>query len=148
MLFRSSVLPEVQIEKGRPAQAAAAAYLAKTYLYKAYRQDGADNALTGINEEDLKLVVKYTDPLIMAKGGYGLETDYSMNFLPQYENGAESGSRVLNRGVDGIFLCIFPVFQPYRGKELFLYVRQPYSHRAVAAVALYVHVHPVFRGRD
>ena len=26
----------------------------------------------------------------MAKGGYGLETDYSMNFLPQYENGAES----------------------------------------------------------
>ncbi len=42
----------------------------------------------------------------------------------------------------------FPVFQPYRGKELFLYVRQPYSHRAVAAVALYVHVHPVFRGRD
>ena len=76
--------------KRRPAQAAAAAYLAKTYLYKAYRQDGADNALTGINEEDLKQVVKYTDPLIMAKGGYGLETDYSMNFLPQYENGAES----------------------------------------------------------
>ena len=88
--FAYDNLPEVQIEKGRPAQAAAAAYLAKTYLYKAYRQDGADNALTGINEEDLKLVVKYTDPLIMAKGGYGLETDYSMNFLPQYENGAES----------------------------------------------------------
>ena len=88
--FAYDNLPEVQIEKGRPAQAAAAAYLAKTYLYKAYRQDGADNALTGINEEDLKQVVKYTDPLIMAKGGYGLETDYSMNFLPQYENGAES----------------------------------------------------------
>ena len=52
--FAYDNLPEVQIEKGRPAQAAAAAYLAKTYLYKAYRQDGADNALTGINEEDLK----------------------------------------------------------------------------------------------
>ena len=48
-----------------------------------------NNNLTGINEEDLKQVVKYTDPLIMAKAGYGLENDYSMNFLPQYENGAE-----------------------------------------------------------
>ncbi len=37
-----------------------------------------------------KRVVKYTDPLIMAKAGYGLENDYSMNFLPQYENGVES----------------------------------------------------------
>lgn len=59
--------------KGRPTQAAAAAYLAKTYLFKAYRQDGVNNNLTGINEEDLKQVVKYTDPLIMAKAGYGLE---------------------------------------------------------------------------
>ena len=88
--FAYDNLLEVQIEKGRPTQAAAAAYLAKTYLYKAYRQDGANNNLTGINEEDLKQVVKYTDPLIMAKAGYGLENDYSMNFLPQYENGAES----------------------------------------------------------
>ena len=88
--FAYDNLPEVQIEKGRPTQAAAAAYLAKTYLFKAYRQDGVNNNLTGINEEDLKQVVKYTDPLIMAKAGYGLENDYSMNFLPQYENGAES----------------------------------------------------------
>ncbi len=43
---------EVQIEKGRPTQAAAAAYLAKTYLFKAYRQDGVNNNLTGIDEED------------------------------------------------------------------------------------------------
>ena len=88
--FAYDNLPEIQMEKGRPTQAAAAAYLAKTYLYKAYRQDGVNNNLTGINEEDLKQVVKYTDPLIMAKAGYGLETDYSMNFLPQYENGSES----------------------------------------------------------
>ena len=88
--FAYDNLPEVQIEKGRPTQAAAAAYLAKTYLFKAYRQDGVNNNLTGIDEEDLKQVVKYTDPLIMAKAGYGLENDYSMNFLPQYENGAES----------------------------------------------------------
>lgn len=33
--FAYDNLPEVQIEKGRPTQAAAAAYLAKTYLFKA-----------------------------------------------------------------------------------------------------------------
>ena len=39
----------------------------RPYLFKAYRQDGVNNNLTGIDEEDLKQVVKYTDPLIMPK---------------------------------------------------------------------------------
>lgn len=36
-------LPAVQEEVGRPNRAAAAAYLAKTYLYKAYRQDNPES---------------------------------------------------------------------------------------------------------
>lgn len=87
--FAYKNLPEVQEEVGRPTQAAAAAYLAKTYLYKAYRQD-ENNNVTEINEEDLTEVLAYTSPEIMSKGGYDLENDFSMNFLPEYENGKES----------------------------------------------------------
>lgn len=86
-------LPETQAEKGRPSKAAAAAYLAKTYLYKAYRQDDANtHAVTSINADDLKQVVKYTDASIMTAGGYGLEADFHNNFRPEpeYENGVES----------------------------------------------------------
>lgn len=74
-------------------QANAAAYLAKTYLYKAYRQDNdATNEVTSINAEDLLQVVKYTDKSIMNAGGYGLEPDFHNNFRPEpeYENGVES----------------------------------------------------------
>lgn len=86
-------LPAQQADKGRPTKAAAAAYLAKTYLYKAYRQDDADShQVTSINEEDLRQVLTYTDPVIMTAGGYDLEPDFHNNFRPepQYENGCES----------------------------------------------------------
>ena len=86
-------LPEVQADKGRPTKAAAAAYLAKTYLYKAYRQDDpATHAITSINKDDLRKVLEYSDAEIYAAGGYGLESDFVNNFLPepQYENGKES----------------------------------------------------------
>jgi len=86
-----AVLPAVQAEKGRPTKAACAAFLAKTYLYKAYRQDDANtNQVTAINAEDLQKVVDYTNPAIYT--GYGLETDMHNNFRPeeQYENGKES----------------------------------------------------------
>lgn len=91
--FAFDVLPDTQADKGRPTKAAAAAYLAKTYLYKAYRQDNPDNnEVTSINAEDLLNVVKYTDKSIMQAGGYGLEPDFHNNFRPepQYENGPES----------------------------------------------------------
>ena len=53
-----NVLPVTQKEKGRPTKAAAAAFLAKVYLYKAYRQDDANsNQVTGINTEDLQKVI-------------------------------------------------------------------------------------------
>ena len=88
-----AVLPETQTEKGRPTKAACAAFLAKVYLYKAYRQDDANsNQVTAINEADLQKVVEYTNPAIYTKAGYGLEPDMHNNFRPeeQYENGKES----------------------------------------------------------
>lgn len=88
-----TVLPATQAEKGRPTKAAAAAFLAKLYLYKAYHQDEAtSNKVTSINETELRKVLEYTDPAIYAAGGYGLESDAHNNFRPEeaYENGKES----------------------------------------------------------
>lgn len=87
------VLPATQAELARPTQAAAAAFLAKVYLYKAYHQDDKNsNQVTNISQEDLQKVIEYTNPALYADGGYGLETDFHNNFRPetQYENGAES----------------------------------------------------------
>ncbi len=88
-----NTLPATQADKGRPSKAAAAAFLAKVYLYKAYRQDNPQsNEVTSINKDDLANVVKYTDESIYSAGGYGLEADFHNNFRPeeQYENGTES----------------------------------------------------------
>lgn len=88
-----AVLPVKQADKGRPTKAACAAFLAKVYLYKAYRQDDASsNQVTSVDADDLKKVIQYTDPAIYAAGGYGLEKDIHNNFRPEdlYENGCES----------------------------------------------------------
>ena len=87
------VLPEKQADKGRPTKAAAAAFLAKVYLYKAYRQDDANtNQVTSVNAEDLQKVIEYTNLSIYTSAGYGLESDMHNNFRPeeQYENGKEA----------------------------------------------------------
>lgn len=83
-------LPPTQSEVGRANRAAAAAYLAKTYLYKAYRQDNPErNAVTGIDQADLQCVLDNTS--IVLASGYTLETDFAHNFLPgSYENGNEA----------------------------------------------------------
>ena len=86
-----NVLPESQADKGRPTKAAAAAFLAKVYLYKAYHQDDEKtNQVTSINAEDLQKVVDFTDSKLYAN--YRLEEDMHNNFRPeeQYENGPES----------------------------------------------------------
>ena len=88
-----AVLPVTQKEKGRPTKAAAAAFLAKVYLYKAYHQDDVNtNQVTSINEDDLRKVVDYTNPSIYTAAGFGLESDLHNLFRPeeQYENGQES----------------------------------------------------------
>lgn len=87
------VLPDKQEEVGRPSRAAAAALLAKVYLYKAYHQDNAaSHKVTEINDEDIAKVIFYTDPGIYAAGGFDLEADFHNNFRPEptYENGVES----------------------------------------------------------
>ena len=84
-------LPKKQEELGRPTKGAAAAFLTKVYLYKAYRQDDPEtNQVTSINQDDLKKVIEYSDPKYY--GNYGLEKDIHNNFRPEesYENGRES----------------------------------------------------------
>ncbi|HAT91433.1 MAG TPA: RagB/SusD family nutrient uptake outer membrane protein, partial [Sphingobacterium sp.] len=83
-------LPAVQTEVGRANRIAAAAYLAKAYLYKGYRQDNAErNMVTGIDAGDLEKVVQNTD--IVLSSNHTLETDFAFNFLPgKYENGTEA----------------------------------------------------------
>lgn len=91
--YAYSVLPVKQTDKGRPSKAAAAAFLTKAYLYKAYRQDDpSSNQVTSINREDLLKVIEYSNPDIYSAGGFDLEPDFHNNFRPetQYENGVES----------------------------------------------------------
>ncbi|NDV82782.1 RagB/SusD family nutrient uptake outer membrane protein [Bacteroides sp. 51] len=84
------LLPTTQSQVGRANKIAAAAYLAKAYLYKAYRQDDPKkNELTAINADDLTQVLAYTQ--IAMNSSYGLESDMACNFLPgAYQNGRES----------------------------------------------------------
>ena len=86
-----NVLPETQKEKGRPTKAAAAALLAKVYLYKAYHQDREEsNEVTSINESDLQMVLKFTKDSLYTN--HHLEADIHNNFRPEveFENGQES----------------------------------------------------------
>lgn len=86
-------LPLTQADKGRPTKAAAAALLAKVYLYKAYRQDDPkSHRVTEINAAEMDSVIKYTDPSIYSACGFRLENDFHNNFRPepQFENGVES----------------------------------------------------------
>lgn len=81
-------LPEEQDEVGRAIKFAAAAYLAKVYLYKAYRQDEMNN-VTSIDHGDLQKVLDLTAYVMSSP--YKLENDFAYNFLPgSYENGQES----------------------------------------------------------
>ena len=86
--FAYKNLPPTQSEMGRANKYAAAAYLAKTFLYKAYRQDEAHN-ITEINHAELLKVIALADEVI--ESPYRLENDFAYNFLPgQYENGPEA----------------------------------------------------------
>lgn len=84
------LLPDKQDMAGRATRIAAASYLSKAYLYKAYRQDTeGSNAVTGIDINDLEKVVTYSE--VVLNSNKELEYDFGYNFLPgSYENGAES----------------------------------------------------------
>ncbi len=91
--YAFDTLPEIQSEVGRPTRAAAAAYLAKTYLYKAFHQDDPEShRVTSVNNADLEEVLRYTEPAIYSAAGFGLDGDFHNNFRPEpeFENGPES----------------------------------------------------------
>lgn len=76
-------------ETGRATKAAAAAYIAKCYLQRAYG-DGYE-LTTGydrVNTDYMDSVKTYTEAVEAA--GYDLEADYANLFLPQTKNGIES----------------------------------------------------------
>lgn len=93
-------LPNTQSEVGRANRIAAAAYLAKAYLFKAYRQDERNNVIGTPNAEDLGEVVKYTE--VVMSSSYGLEPDMANNFLPgALQNGRESLFAIQYSASDG-----------------------------------------------
>lgn len=81
-------LPETQAEAGRVNKFAAAGYLAKTQLFKAYKQDDNHN-VTGVDPAILQEVVSLCDQVI-ASGKYSLNADFGNNFLTQFDNSPES----------------------------------------------------------
>jgi hypothetical protein len=88
--FRYGVenLPKKQDEVGRPTKYAAEAYLAKALLFSAYEQDEKHNVIN-INKDKLTEVANLCKDII-DYSGKSLATDYSDNFLCEYENGPES----------------------------------------------------------
>lgn len=85
--FAYDNLPTSQTEVGRANKYAAAAYLAKVYLYKAYRQDEMHNVIS-VDAADLQKVLDLT--AFVMTSPYRLENDFAYNFLPgEYENGPE-----------------------------------------------------------
>jgi starch-binding outer membrane protein, SusD/RagB family len=86
--FAADNLPETQPEIGRPNKFTAKAYLAKTMLYHAYKQDASNN-VTSIDQTLLGKVNSLCDEVI-ASGKYSLSTDFANNFLSKFDNGVES----------------------------------------------------------
>ncbi|HTI89944.1 MAG TPA: RagB/SusD family nutrient uptake outer membrane protein [Puia sp.] len=88
--FRSAAnnLPVTQSDKGRPTKYAALAYLAKTWLYQAYKQND-QHAVTAIDQDKLNQIITLCDSVINLSA-YKLATDFGDNFLTATENGPES----------------------------------------------------------
>lgn len=86
--FGMNILPEFQNDLGRASAVAAASYLAKTRLYQAYEQDEQHNVVT-INTKRLEEVVELIDYVINS-GKHSLNDDFAENWLPEFQNSAES----------------------------------------------------------
>ena len=80
--FAANNLPPSQPEAGRVDQWAAKAYLAKTRLYQAYRQDD-NNQVVEIQDDKLQEVVDLVEEL---EGEFSLFEDFRRNFLWEFEN--------------------------------------------------------------
>lgn len=84
----ANILPATQSDKGRPTKYAAQAYLAKTLLYQAYKQND-QHAVTGIDQTKLNQILTLCDSVINFSS-YKLAADFGDNFLTSTENGPES----------------------------------------------------------
>lgn len=80
--FAANNLPPSQPEAGRVDRWAAKAYLAKTRLYQAYRQDD-NNQVVEIQDGKLQEVVDLVEEL---EGEFSLFEDFRRNFLWEFEN--------------------------------------------------------------
>ncbi|QEK53115.1 RagB/SusD family nutrient uptake outer membrane protein [Pedobacter aquae] len=86
--FAANTLPAEQPQIGRANKYAAYAFLAKTRLFQAYKQDAA-HQVTNVDLAILEKVVKAADEAL--NSSYKLEPDFANNFLPgSFENGREA----------------------------------------------------------
>lgn len=83
--FAANNLPPSQSEPGRVDQWAAKAYLAKTRLYQAYRQDPSTHEVVEIQDDKLQEVVRLVDE-IQSAGPFRLFDDIRKNFLWEFDN--------------------------------------------------------------
>jgi hypothetical protein len=84
-----NTLPEKQNDGGRVNKVAAAGYLAKCYLERAWGNGYEDSTgVNFINKDYMQKVVDYTD--VVANSQYGYLEDYGDIFLPEYDNSKES----------------------------------------------------------
>lgn len=84
-----NTLPEKQNDGGRVNKVAAAGYLAKCYLERAWGNGYEDSTgVNFINKDYMQKVVDYTD--VVEKSQYGYLEDYGDIFLPEYDNSKES----------------------------------------------------------
>lgn len=84
-----NTLPEKQNAGGRVNKVAAAGYLAKCYLERAWGNGYEDSTgVNFINKDYMQKVVDYTD--VVEKSQYGYLENYGDIFLPEYDNNKES----------------------------------------------------------
>ncbi|RCH56332.1 RagB/SusD family nutrient uptake outer membrane protein [Mucilaginibacter hurinus] len=97
--FAAATLPPTQPEIGRANKYAAYAFLAKTRLFQAYKQDDKHN-VTSIDQGTLQKVVTAADAALNSE--YTLQPDFANNFLPgSTENGQEAFMSVQFSSNDG-----------------------------------------------
>lgn len=98
--FATENLPATQTQIGRANKYAAYAFLAKTRLFQAYKQN-EQHTVTGIDANKLQEVIQASNQVLGSN--YGLEADFANNFLSgsAYENGKEAIMSVQFSSNDG-----------------------------------------------
>jgi len=97
--FAANTLPATQSQIGRANKYAAYAFLAKTRLFQAYKQDEKHN-VTGVDAQKLQQVIDAANAVLAS--GYKLQPDFGNNFVSgSFENGSEAIMSVQFSSNDG-----------------------------------------------